>query len=250
MECSLADISHQLKTPLTSLEILNAALSQENMEEEQRTRLLQEQRMLLSRMEWLIAVLLKLSRLDAGTIKFENDSFPVRELVERATEAFAITLDIRNITLDLSEVQDIQMYGDQRWLAEAISNIVKNCMESTPVGGCVKLRAEENAMYVKLTIMDNGSGIPREDIPHLFERFYRGANSAKTVWVLAYLWRKQLWISKMGRLLWKIKYHTEQNSYFAFTRGLHEVQSPFSKPCVRRKLSAAGFAGDIFVMKE
>ena len=79
------------------------------MEEEQRTRLLQEQRMLLSRMEWLIAVLLKLSRLDAGTIKFENDSFPVRELVERATEAFAITLDIRNITLDLSEVQDIQM---------------------------------------------------------------------------------------------------------------------------------------------
>lgn len=179
LECSLADISHQLKTPLTSLEILNAALSQENMEEEQRTRLLQEQRMLLSRMEWLIAVLLKLSRLDAGTIKFENDSFPVRELVERATEAFAITLDIRNITLDLSEVQDIQMYGDQRWLAEAISNIVKNCMESTPVGGCVKLRAEENAMYVKLTIMDNGSGIPREDIPHLFERFYRGANSAK-----------------------------------------------------------------------
>lgn len=179
LEDSLADISHQLKTPLTSLEILNATLSQENMDEEQRTQLLKEQLMLLSRMEWLIAALLKLSRLDAGTIKFENNLFSVRELVERATGAFAITLDIRNITLDLSEIRDIQMHGDQKWLTEAISNIVKNCIENTPAGGCVKLCAEENAMYVKLTILDNGPGIAEEDIPHLFERFYRGANSAK-----------------------------------------------------------------------
>lgn len=176
---SLADISHQLKTPLTSLEILNAALSQESINEEQQALLLQEQLMLLSRMEWLIAVLLKLSRLDAGTIDFENKTFSVTKLVQQATATFDITLDIRNITMNVSEIPEIQLYGDIKWLAEALSNVIKNCIESTPDGGQIKISAEENAMYVKLFITDSGTGIPKEDMPHLFERFYRGKNSNK-----------------------------------------------------------------------
>lgn len=174
---SLADISHQLKTPLTSLEVLNAALSQEGIDEEQRSVLLQEQLSLLSRMEWLIAVLLKLSRLDAGTIEFEEKTFSVGELVRQAAAAFDVTLDLKNITMNLSDLPEIQLCGDIKWLAEALSNVIKNCIESTPPGGQIKISAEENAMYVKLYIMDNGSGIPKEDIPHLFERFYRGKNS-------------------------------------------------------------------------
>lgn len=175
----LADISHQLKTPLTSLEILNAALAQEGTDEEQRSVLLQEQLSLLSRMEWLIAVLLKLSRLDAGTIEFENKTFSVGELVQQATAAFDVTLDIKNITMRISDLSEIRLCGDIKWLAEALSNVIKNCIESTPPGGQITIGAEENAMYVKLYIMDNGSGIPSEDIPHLFERFYRGKNSGK-----------------------------------------------------------------------
>lgn len=174
---SLADISHQLKTPLTSLEVLNAALSQEGIDEEQRSVLLQEQLSLLSRMEWLIAVLLKLSRLDAGTIEFEEKTFSVGELVRQAAAAFDVTLDLKNITMNLSDLPEIRLCGDIKWLAEALSNVIKNCIESTPPGGQIKISAEENAMYVKLYIMDNGSGIPKEDIPHLFERFYRGKNS-------------------------------------------------------------------------
>lgn len=176
---SLADISHQLKTPLASLEILNAALSQESINEEQQALLLQEQLMLLSRMEWLIAVLLKLSRLDAGTIDFENKTFSVTKLVQQATATFDITLDIKNITMNVSEIPEIQLYGDIKWLAEALSNVIKNCIESTPDGGQIKISAEENAMYVKLFITDSGTGIPKEDMPHLFERFYRGKNSNK-----------------------------------------------------------------------
>lgn len=176
---SLADISHQLKTPLTSLEILNAALSQEGIDEEQRSVLLQEQLSLLSRMEWLIAVLLKLSRLDAGTIEFEKKPFSMKELVQLATATFDVTLDIKNITMNISDLSEIRLYGDIKWLAEALSNVVKNCIESTPSGGQIEISAEENAMYVKLYIMDNGSGIPEEDIPHLFERFFRGKNSGK-----------------------------------------------------------------------
>ena len=176
---SLADISHQLKTPLTSLEILNAALSQESTDEEQRSVLLQEQLSLLSRMEWLIAVLLKLSRLDAGTIEFEKKLFSMKELVKQATATFDVTLDIKNITMNISDLSEIRLCGDIKWLAEALSNVIKNCIESTPSGGQIKISAEENAMYVKLCIMDSGSGIPKEDIPHLFERFYRGKNSGK-----------------------------------------------------------------------
>lgn len=175
----LADISHQLKTPLTSLEILNAALSQEGVGEEQRAALLQEQLSLLSRMEWLIAVLLKLSRLDAGTIAFEEKTFSMGELVRQATASFDVTLDIKNITMNISDLSGIRLCGDIKWLAEALSNVIKNCIESTPSGGQITISAEDNAMYVKLCVMDNGTGIPKEDIPHLFERFYRGKNSDK-----------------------------------------------------------------------
>lgn len=136
---SLADISHQLKTPLTSLEILNAALSQDGVGEEQKAALLQEQLMLLSRMEWLITVLLKLSRLDAGIIEFEKKNFSVQELVKLATSAFDISLDIKNITMDISDLPGINLCGDIKWIAEALSNIIKNCIENTPSGGKIKL---------------------------------------------------------------------------------------------------------------
>lgn len=179
LEDALADISHQLKTPLTSLEIINAALLQENIDEEQHTALLQEQLMLLSRMEWLIAVLLKLSRLDAGTITFENQIFSVKELIKQATAAFEVTLDVKDITLNISVLSDVQLCGDIKWLAEALSNVIKNCIESTPSGGQITIYAEENSMYIKICIMDTGNGILSEDIPHLFERFYRGKNSGK-----------------------------------------------------------------------
>lgn len=176
---SLADISHQLKTPLTSLEILNTALSQDGVGEEQKAALLQEQLMLLSRMEWLITVLLKLSRLDAGIIEFEKKNFSVQELVKLATSAFDISLDIKNITIDISDLPEINLCGDIKWIAEALSNIIKNCIENTPSGGKIKISAKENPMYVKICITDNGCGISKEDISHLFDRFYRGKIPAR-----------------------------------------------------------------------
>ena len=198
---SFADISHQLKTPLTSLEILNAALSQEGIDFEQQSSLLHEQLLLLSRMEWLIDVLLKLSRLDAGTIKFENKSFPVEKLVQQATAPFDIMLDIKNIKMDISDIEEIQLYGDIKWLAEALSNVVKNCIESTPDGGQVKISAEENAMYVKLCVIDSGTGIAEEDIPHLFERFYRGKNSGKNGAGIGLALAKAIITQQNGRII-------------------------------------------------
>lgn len=101
------------------------------------------------------------------------------ELVRQATASFDVTLDIKNITMNISDLSGIRLCGDIKWLAEALSNVIKNCIESTPSGGQITISAEENAMYVKLCVMDNGNGIPKEDIPHLFERFYRGKNPGK-----------------------------------------------------------------------
>ena len=190
-----------LKTPLTSLEILNAALSQEGIDFEQQSSLLHEQLLLLSRMEWLIDVLLKLSRLDAGTIKFENKSFPVEKLVQQATAPFDIMLDIKNIKMDISDIEEIQLYGDIKWLAEALSNVVKNCIESTSDGGQVKISAEENAMYVKLCVIDSGTGIAEKDIPHLFERFYRGKNSGKNGAGIGLALAKAIITQQNGRII-------------------------------------------------
>ena len=92
-------------------------------------------------------------------------------------------------------------YGDIKWLAEALSNVVKNCIESTPDGGQVKISAEENAMYVKLCVIDSGTGIAEEDIPHLFERFYRGKNSGKNGAGIGLALAKAIITQQNGRII-------------------------------------------------
>lgn len=171
---ALADISHQLKTPLTSLEIINASLAQASVTDEQRRQLLHDQLSLLSRMEWLIDVLLKLSRLDAGTITFEKKNFNVQELITQAAEPFSVSLELKQLTLNTDGVTSAVLCGDKKWLAEALSNVIKNCMEHTPAGGQLTIRVKETALYTQLTVTDTGSGIPTEELSHIFERFYHG----------------------------------------------------------------------------
>ena len=176
---SLADISHQLKTPLTSLEILNATLSREKMDDQQRIELVREQMQLLSRMEWLITVLLKISRLDAGTITFENASVPVKELIQMAVMPLEVALELKQQSCHVQIENDILFFGDITWTAEALGNIIKNCMEHTPDGGRIDIIAKETPFQLEIVIQDNGSGFSSEELPHLFERFYHGKHSSK-----------------------------------------------------------------------
>lgn len=103
--------------------------------------------------------------------------------------------------MDISDIEEIQLYGDIKWLAEALSNVVKNCIESTSDGGQVKISAEENAMYVKLCVIDSGTGIAEEDIPHLFERFYRGKNSGKNGAGIGLALAKAIITQQNGRII-------------------------------------------------
>lgn len=173
---SLADISHQLKTPLTSMMIITEVL-QEEKDEEKRLgfiKIIEEQ---LNKMKWLITTLLKLSKLDAGTADFNMQSVNVADLIEKSLKTFALQTDIRGIKINKS-IEQFEFTGDVNWSAEAIENIIKNCLEHTANGGALNISTKLTAIYNEIVISDNGSGIAKEDIPHIFERFYHGKNSS------------------------------------------------------------------------
>ncbi|MCM1558685.1 MAG: HAMP domain-containing histidine kinase [Butyrivibrio sp.] len=172
---SLADISHQIRTPLTSVNLLVSFLSKQDITEERRQELSHELYELLDRIDWLITALLKISRLDAGTAGFKQEHIPVEELIRKGTAPLLVPLELRNQTLKISA--EGMFSGDVSWTCEAIANIVKNCMEHTPEGGIIEIQAAENALYTEIIVSDNGNGIQKEDLPHIFERFYKGKDS-------------------------------------------------------------------------
>lgn len=173
---SIADISHQIRTPLTSINLLVQFLSEPNIEEERRIKLTHELLGLLSRIDWLITTLLKISRLDAGTVQFKDETVALSDLIGKSTAPLLVPMELREQKLTVSSSGDFT--GDVSWTCEAIGNIVKNCMEHTPDGGEITIKASENPLYAEIIISDNGSGIDKEDLPHIFERFYKGKNSS------------------------------------------------------------------------
>lgn len=170
---SLADISHQLRTPLTSLNLLLARLSGEE-DESERRRLIYEAGQLLDRTSWLVEALLKIARIDAGTAVFARERVEAGRLVREALKPFGIPMELRgqSVREDLEEGAGFQ--GDFAWSVECLGNIIKNCLEQAGEGGHLILRARETGLYTEFVVEDDGPGIDPEDLPHLFERFFKG----------------------------------------------------------------------------
>lgn len=176
---SLADISHQLRTPLTAMNLTATMLRSKELSHERQIGLVRELQGLLTRTEWLVESLLKLSKLDAGTATLAKDDITVKSLIDRASELLAIPMDLRNQSLAIQCANEI-FFGDLIWTAEALGNILKNCMEHTPDGGTITVTAEETALFTQITVEDTGPGFEEKDIPHLFERFYKGVNASES----------------------------------------------------------------------
>jgi signal transduction histidine kinase len=178
---SIADISHQLKTPMTSLFVLNDLLSGDP-DPVTRQEFLRRIESQLKRMEWLVSSLLKLSRLDAGTVEMKKENISARQLAESALEPLKIPIELKNqqILISIAEntgLSGIQFAGDFNWTREALVNILKNCVEHTPENGLIRITFDDNPIYTSIVISDNGHGIDKGDLPYIFNRFYKGKNA-------------------------------------------------------------------------
>jgi signal transduction histidine kinase len=174
----IADISHQIKTPLTSLGVLADLLAEDPPEADRRT-FVERLRTQLGRIQWLTGALLKLARLDAGTATFRRDPVDVRRLIECALEPLQIPLEIKNQRLEVHGDEGASFTGDLNWSAEALTNVIKNCVEHTPEGGKIGISYAANALYTEIIVSDDGEGIMSWDLPNIFNRFHRAENAGE-----------------------------------------------------------------------
>ena len=174
---AMSDISHQLKTPLTSMLVMAELLSKNDLEASKRIEFTRSLKQQLKRMEWLLTSLLKLSKLDAGTVEFKKEAISAAELVNQAVKPLLIPMELKEQNLVIEGDEPTIFLGDQNWTSEALINILKNCMEHTGPGGTIMIHYSGNPLYTELLISDNGSGISKEDLPFIFKRFYRGKNA-------------------------------------------------------------------------
>ena len=176
---SLSDISHQIKTPLTSISImLDELKDNQNMDEETRRRFIFEISRQAEQISFLTIALLKLSKLDSGTVEFEKSKYRLDVLVQNAIKNLEIPLEIKNIQVE-TNFEKTEVIGDYRWTLEAVTNIIKNCIEHTQESKKIHIQIRVTNVYTELIIEDEGEGIDEKDLKHIFERFYKGKNSSE-----------------------------------------------------------------------
>lgn len=180
LKMSVEDISHQLKTPLTSITIMLDNLKDNpNMEEKTKQKFIFEISKQVEWINWLVISMLKLSKLDANVVQFYDEKINLNKFICEIIKNLEIPIELKNQKIIIDGDENVSFIGDYKWQQEAITNIIKNCIEHNANNGTIYINYEENSLFTKITIRDEGEGIPKEDLKHIFERFYRGKNSSE-----------------------------------------------------------------------
>ena len=180
LKMSVEDISHQLKTPLTSITIMLDNLKDNpNMEEKTKQKFIFEISKQVEWINWLVISMLKLSKLDANVVQFYDEKINLNKFIGEIIKNLEIPIEVKNQKIIIDGDSNVSFIGDYKWQQEAITNIIKNCIEHNANNGTIYINYEENSLFTKITIRDEGEGISKEDLKHIFERFYKGKNSSE-----------------------------------------------------------------------
>lgn len=171
---SLEDISHQLKTPLTSiLVILDNIIDDPDMDTGVRIDFIRDIKRNVSNINFLVQSLLKLSKFDSDTVSFTKKKYRLENIVNEAVKNISPLCDLRNINIEINKKNGSEIICDSKWQTEAITNILKNSVDHSKNNSHIVINLDSNNVYSMLEIIDNGDGISKKDISHIFERFYK-----------------------------------------------------------------------------
>lgn len=219
---ALSDISHQIKTPLTSISVLLDILKENtNLPEEKRQEFLFEISRQIEWIHWLVISLLKLSKFDAGTVELKQETILVQNLIKEVIQNLSIPLEIKNQTIQMQGDPSSSFIGDFHWTAEAIINIIKNCMEHTEEGKTIQVSFKENALFTQIIIKDSGEGIAKEDLPYIFQRFYKGKNAGKDSFGIGLALAKAIIQNQGGDISVKSKKGEGTTFFVTIYKGIH-----------------------------
>ncbi len=172
------DISHQLKTPLSALISYNDILkNHESMDIKTKSKFIEMTSEQLDRMDWLITTLLKYARIESNAVSYNKEMIPLSESIRYAITPLKVSANDKNQSIELFINSEGYYFHDKKWIAESLSNIIKNAIEHTSINGKIKIILEETPMSISITISDNGEGIDEDEVKNIFKRFYKGKNS-------------------------------------------------------------------------
>lgn len=168
----MSDISHQLKTPITSMLIMLDLM--EEADDDKKREFIRDIKFSLTKMQWLVGALLKMAKIDAGAVTFSRKSIPVSELIDDVRPFVAILLDVNDQTLALKH--SIEISCDKKWTTEALTNIIKNAIEHSPNDGTITVDCGDNPLYSWISVTDSGAGLNKSSYAALFKRFEYSTN--------------------------------------------------------------------------